>query len=176
MAHWKILWPLLIASLEPTLDIFEFLSSLRISVTRFGEISPLSSMLKALDFFEDLFSVWQNFEPILAIFYADGQILSIKLPNVEQIICPSGNTAVWIYNLATIHNIINNDNSIHGNFPEHKHRQFFPSISNLKIFGEPFWFSKFCRSSEFLWIFYLWIFSRGSDESFQLKFECFSLN
>ena len=143
MAHWKILWPLLIASLEPTLDIFEFLSSLRISVTRFGEISPLSSMLKALDFFEDLFSVWQNFEPILAIFYADGQILSIKLPNVEQIICPSGNTAVWIYNLATIQNIINNDNSIHGNFPEHKHRQFFPSISNLKIFGELFDFQNF---------------------------------
>ena len=47
-----------------------------ISVTRFGEISPLCQTFKSLwvIFLDVLFSIWQTFVPTLA-FYAIGQIV-----------------------------------------------------------------------------------------------------
>ena len=45
------------------------------SVTRFGEISPLRQQKSSLfHFFEGSISLWQNFQRILANFYAIGQI------------------------------------------------------------------------------------------------------
>ena len=56
--------------------MFYFLNSATVSclatttnVTRFGEISPLWQNLQSLwQFFEALFTIWQNFEPTLAYF------------------------------------------------------------------------------------------------------------
>ena len=64
------------------------------SVTRFGEISPLWQNFKSLDNFKKALSgIWQKNLPTLAQNSYWGNSNSIKCPNIEQIIWPSGHTA-----------------------------------------------------------------------------------
>ena len=57
------------------------------SVTRLGEFSPLWKYFKTIgQFCNGLFIVWQNFEPTLAIFYANGSVSLLLMAQNEQII------------------------------------------------------------------------------------------
>ena len=64
------------------------------SVTRFGKISPLRPYFKlSLAFLEQLFSIWQNCEPILTnILYFGANFHCSKQPNIEKVMQPSCQT------------------------------------------------------------------------------------
>ena len=68
-------------------------SWIEISVTRFGEISPLWRNYVFGNFFEGIFNIQQNCEPTLATFNAIGQkLIVVKGTNIVILIEPSGHT------------------------------------------------------------------------------------
>ena len=72
-------------------------------MTRLGEISPLWQNFKVFgQLLKALFTIWQNFEPILAIFYAIGQIYIPINGQILKIVWPSGHTASIILLRSTL--------------------------------------------------------------------------